>query len=440
MESQFHIDGGLSDSPVYNERVVPLDCSTRHNIFEKLGILDAPCERRFQLLTDLASSLLDAPVALISLVTDQRQFFLSSTGLPQPWAELRETPLSHSYCQHVVERNQPLVISDSENHLLVADNLATSEIGVKAYLGCPLVTDDGSVLGSFCAIGANPRNWNEGDLVTLQKLAALAVAEINARAELQQKEAVLHDWLMHSQKMDAIGRSVSGLAHDFNNTLAVIRGHAEVIMASRSSPKSIESSARKTESTVVAAQQVTRQLLKFGRPDQCDKTPISLKQLVENSWPLLESVPNRSIQVVFEECGPDGLVQANSNQIHQVVLNLFNNACHALQTNSGTIVLVTGQEELSEQDAQALDVTPGKYMKLSIEDDGAGIPADKLNLIFEPYYSSKPVEEGTGLGLWAVFEIVRDHNARITVESSINKGTKFSIFFPEFRPTTATPE
>ena len=127
----------LTDSEWNSVVIQELGDPHRLRLLEQLEVLDSPPERRFQLLTDLASSLLETPVALISLVTNDRQFFVSSTGLHQPWAGERQTPLSHSFCQHVVTRDKPLVVSDSESNPLVEQNLATSEIGVKAYLGYP---------------------------------------------------------------------------------------------------------------------------------------------------------------------------------------------------------------------------------------------------------------------------------------------------------------
>ena len=115
-------------------------------------LLDAPAEEPFDRLTKLVCRVLRVPVSLVSLVDADRQFFMSQQGLPQPWAEKRETPLSHSFCQHVVVRREPLVIEDARNDPLVCENLAIPDLGVAAYLGVPLTTPEGYVLGSLCAI------------------------------------------------------------------------------------------------------------------------------------------------------------------------------------------------------------------------------------------------------------------------------------------------
>ena len=147
--------------------VVQLGDKQRLQALNELDVLDKPSRRSFEMLVELANKFLGTPVALISLVTDDRQFFLSSSGLGEPWASCRETPLSHSFCQHVVERNEPLVVTDAKNHQLVKDNLAIEDLGVQAYLGVPVILPDGDVIGSFCAIDAKPRTWTQDDLLSL---------------------------------------------------------------------------------------------------------------------------------------------------------------------------------------------------------------------------------------------------------------------------------
>ena len=173
--------------------VVPLGGKLRLQALEDLDVLDAPSRRSFQMLVDLANKFLGTPVALISIVTPERQFFLSSSGLGEPWASCRETPLSHSFCQHVVKRNEPLVVTDAENHELVKDNLAVGELGVQAYLGVPIVLPDGNVIGSFCAIDDSPRTWMQDDLETIKKLVELTVIELTVKKEARERQQKLEN-------------------------------------------------------------------------------------------------------------------------------------------------------------------------------------------------------------------------------------------------------
>src|SRR5262249_33939719 len=142
------------------------------------SLLDTPPEEAFDRLTRLATTVLHAPVALVSLVDGNRQFFKSCVGLPEPWASLRQTPLTHSFCKHAVASGQPLVIADARRDDLVKDNLAVSELGVIAYAGIPLTTTEGHTLGSFCVIDTAPREWTDGEVEILQDLAASVMTEI----------------------------------------------------------------------------------------------------------------------------------------------------------------------------------------------------------------------------------------------------------------------
>ena len=110
------------------------------------ALLDTPAEAAFDRLTRLASTILQAPVALVALLDADRQFFKSCIGLPEPWASRRETPLSHSFCQHAVATGEPLVIEDARQHPLMRENLAIPDLGVVAYAGIPLITAEGHVL------------------------------------------------------------------------------------------------------------------------------------------------------------------------------------------------------------------------------------------------------------------------------------------------------
>jgi hypothetical protein len=121
---------------------------------------------------------LGVPVALVSLVDSDRQFFKSQIGLPEPWDAARQTPLSHSFCQWVVSSHEPLVISDARKHSVLRFNKAIEDLGVVAYAGIPLTGTADDPIGSFCAIDTNPRIWSENDLNYLQNLAQVAEAYI----------------------------------------------------------------------------------------------------------------------------------------------------------------------------------------------------------------------------------------------------------------------
>jgi GAF domain-containing protein len=143
------------------------------------GLLDSDISPSFDRLARLASSVLHAPVALVSLVDADRQFFKSCLGLPEPWASRREAPLSHSFCQHAVASREPLLVTDAREHEMLRDNLAIRDMGVVAYAGIPLIDAKGHALGTLCVIDSQPRHWTSHQVELLSDIAASVVTEIS---------------------------------------------------------------------------------------------------------------------------------------------------------------------------------------------------------------------------------------------------------------------
>lgn len=152
----------------------------RMDALTRTGVLDSPPEESFDALTRLASSLLGVPVALVSLVDADRQFFKSQIGLAEPWASMRETPLTHSFCQWVVSSHDYLVVSDARTHPVLSHNQAITDLGVVAYAGVPLTATNGEPIGSLCAVDTAPREWSDANLALLRQLAPIAEACIAA--------------------------------------------------------------------------------------------------------------------------------------------------------------------------------------------------------------------------------------------------------------------
>lgn len=161
----------------------------RLSALQRLGLLDTPPEAAFDRLTRVACRVLRTPAGLVSLVDRDRQFFKSCIGLPEPFASARQTPVSHSFCQHVVATGKPLIVEDARTNPLVRLSPAIEEMGIVAYAGIPLVTSDGHVVGSFCVIDSRPRSWGFDDIEMLQELAGCVMHEIEGRRLLQASEA-----------------------------------------------------------------------------------------------------------------------------------------------------------------------------------------------------------------------------------------------------------
>jgi hypothetical protein len=162
------------------ERRSALADPRRLQAIEGTGLLYMEEDPVLHRLTRLAAKALRASVALMSLVEEDRQFFASSWGLPEPWASNRGTGLLHSFCQHVVVSNQPLLVTDARKHPLVQRNLAIQDLDVIAYVGVPLVDVDGNILGSFCVIEHEPRQWTAEDVALLHDLAAAVMDRVES--------------------------------------------------------------------------------------------------------------------------------------------------------------------------------------------------------------------------------------------------------------------
>jgi GAF domain-containing protein len=142
------------------------------------GLLDSPPDPGFDRHARLAAEVLNAPVALVSLIDEDRQFLKSCVGVAEPWASARETPLSHSFCQHTITQHDPLVVDDARQHPVLKENPAIAEMGAIAYAGVPLVDPDGHALGTLCVIDSRPRQWSSHQVELLADLAASVVSEI----------------------------------------------------------------------------------------------------------------------------------------------------------------------------------------------------------------------------------------------------------------------
>lgn len=157
----------------------------RLNTLTDLALLKSNNVEIYDRLTTLAGEALDTPVSLLSLVANNYQFFKSFVGLPEPWKSRRQTPLSHSFCQHVVVSNEPLIVEDAREHDLVKDNLAIPDLNVIGYLGMPLTLKDGYTLGSFCVIDGEPRQWTQTEIDIVRELSELILMEFEMRVQIK---------------------------------------------------------------------------------------------------------------------------------------------------------------------------------------------------------------------------------------------------------------
>ena len=167
---------GNGDDPV----ALAVKDPTRLRALRDTGLLDSEPDERFDVLARVAARVLHAPVALVSLIDEDRQFFKACFGIAEPWATQRQTPLSHSFCQHAVAAKRPLLVNDARVDPKLSDNLAIQDLNVVAYAGIPLIGADGKALGTLCVIDDKPRHWRAEEVSLLQEIANTVVAQIEA--------------------------------------------------------------------------------------------------------------------------------------------------------------------------------------------------------------------------------------------------------------------
>ncbi|WP_245409268.1 GAF domain-containing protein [Shinella sp. WSJ-2] len=178
------------------------------------GLLDAPVQSEFQDIIEVVKAGLNCPVALVSILDEDRQVFIAHLGLPDKWAEAAETPLTHSFCQHVVRDKKPLVIGDATIHDLVRDNLAITDLGVISYMGVPVTMPDGMVIGALAAIDGEPRTWSENELELLSRIGKVASNQI-ATFVAERRWSSLFEQLEEGIIVGSVVRDVDGSIVDW---------------------------------------------------------------------------------------------------------------------------------------------------------------------------------------------------------------------------------
>ncbi len=236
--------------------------------------------------------------------------------------------------------------------------------------------------------------------------------------------------LRQSQKMDSLGHLAAGVAHDFNNMLTVIQGHASMLICRLKSQTDLQESAQCVHFAAERAAVLTKQLLVFGRRSVFQPKLLDLGESVGRLVQMLTRLLGEHIELCFDPPSNLPLVRGDVGLIEQVVMNLAVNARDAMP-KGGRLTILLLKVNVSPQYLQHNpDGRPGDFVCLQVTDTGCGMSAETISHIFEPFYTTKEVGKGTGLGLATVFGVVKQHEGWIDVESQVGKGTTFSIFFP----------
>jgi signal transduction histidine kinase/ActR/RegA family two-component response regulator len=261
-------------------------------------------------------------------------------------------------------------------------------------------------------------------------------ADIAERIKAEQEREQLRGQLIRAQKMEAVGTLAGGIAHDFNNILTGILGHAQLLSGALKPGSSEESNLKQVVAAAERAAALVKKILAFSRQTPGERRLVTVSQVAGEALSLLRAGLPAGIEIRCHADTDEDVVHADPTQLHQVFMNLGTNASHAMGSQGGVLEV---RIELSKIKNPYLELVPGEYVLITVRDSGCGMSPEVISRIFDPFFSTKPVNEGTGLGLAVVHGIVLDHGGAIDVDSRVGGGTCFRIWLPAARSKADAP-
>jgi PAS domain S-box-containing protein len=262
--------------------------------------------------------------------------------------------------------------------------------------------------------------------------------DITERKIAEQEAKQLEAQLLQAQKMEAIGTLAGGIAHDFNNILSAVIGYSELSLYDVTKDSPVHRNLQQIYTAGLRARALVQQILMFSRKDERELRLLPPAPLVKEALNLLRSTLPATIEICQRFGSGIYPILADPTQIHQIVMNLCTNAAHAMEPEGGRLDVMLTQVRLSERDTQLHPgLEPGDYLKISIQDTGRGISPEIMSKIYDPYFSTKDKDKGTGLGLAVVHGIVQSYGGAISAYSEMNCGTTFNIYIPSQRDQIA---
>lgn len=378
------------------------------------GLLETSRAASLDRYASIATRALKVPVSLVSLVSDERQVFVGHNGLAAPWDSQRQTPLSHSFCQHVVNERKAFVVDDARNHELVCGNLAIEALQVAAYAGVPLCDRGGNVLGSFCIIDNQPRQWQPEELELLQLLGEEVAEEIELARRAWKAENAEKALMQVNEEIAAAHRRAAehnaAVMHDLRTPLQVVSAAARTL----ADHPAIEASAPLAK-TVDMLQRNVRQIIKLVKADGQRYSDddlfqrINVAEVVERVCEDLAGSPF-AVDYALEPA----YVLADATMLQRSVQNLFSNALRfARRRIFITVASANGQ------------------VRIVVEDDGDGLPCeDDYQRVWELGRRFHTSRSNTGLGLAVTRQLIQAMGGVVQARPSERGGARFELILP----------
>ena len=398
MSSDFNIDGHIKKirATVNNPR--------RLNAVNKTTLLNTQAEESFDRLTRLASKLLKTPISFVTLLEKDRDFVKSHYGLPSPLSESREITAHPSFCQHIIDSGEPLVLEDVRDSEIFRHFPSVKHLGVVAYAGIPLTTQQGFILGTCCVVDFKRRIWTEDELEILLELSKSVLTEI----ELRETASALDEFVLIA-------------AHEIKTPLTSLKGYTQLLQLKLSirEDEDLQEYVGKIDTQVEGLQLLINRLFDTSALKNGDvnlqKKYWDLNQQVRVAVNYFENLTLQKFVLNFSH--PNLIVHADKEKITQVLTNLIGNAIkYAPQSE-------TIEVDVNQEDSQAV---------VSVKDYGQGITEADCNRIFDRFYRAKVETKtiGMGLGLYICDDIIKAHNGTLNVKSVLGVGSIFSFSLP----------
>jgi signal transduction histidine kinase/ActR/RegA family two-component response regulator len=396
-------------------------------------------------IIQVASEVIETEQAAILLLDEETQElrFAAATGLNRATVKSIPVPMEGSIAGWIFNHNKPQIVQDTQQdkrHFNKVDQKA--QFRTKSILGVPLQVHDAAIGVLEVVNKCDNRGFDDHDIEMLETLAAhAAVAIENARLyqQLQNQMAALQDAqarLVQSEKLAAIGELIAGVAHELNNPLTTIIGYSELLY-SLAEDKETSNDLKRIVTQGQRAATIVRNLLDFSRQRKSERQTVQINSLVQQTLNLVDydfRNQNITIEADLDPNLPTAL--ADPSQFQQVLVNLLTNARQALAhaNKEGRLSITTRRVQVSFDDHpttnQSVPRPRQDAVRLIVQDNGPGIPAEHLSRIFNPFFTTKGPGEGTGLGLSVCHGIISEHHGNIWAESLPGQGTRFFVELP----------